>query len=114
RRAAPALTDAIAYLRTEMGCETVLIEAGPSTSSALYQTDQNVDELMLSVYREDRVPPGVQGRPFPSFSSLLSAGLREVSRRTVEEASGLWSFHRWVRSESGEIQANGETPRRSE
>ena len=101
RRAAPGLIDAIAFLRTEKGCETMLIEAGPSTSSVLYQTDDNVDELMLSVYREDRLPPGVGGRAFPSAATLVSAGLREVSSRPVQEASGLWSFHRWVQRGPG-------------
>ena len=98
RRDSPGLTDAIAFLRTEMECQTVLIEAGPSTSSVLYQSDDRVDELMLSVYREERLPPGVGGRAFPSVSTLVSAGLHEVSQRSVQEASGLWSFHRWVRS----------------
>ena len=105
RRAAPGLTDAIAFLRVEMGCHTVLVEAGPSTSSALYQTDRTVDELMLSVYREDRLPPDVGGRAFPSASTLVSAGLREASRRSVQEVSGLWSFHRWVRSRAGRPEA---------
>ena len=111
RRAAPGLIDTIAFLRTEMGCETMLIEAGPSTSSVLYQTDDNVDELMLSVCREDRLPPGVRGRAFPSAATLVSAGLHEVSSRSVQEASGLWSFHRWLRSGPGGSEVEDETPR---
>ena len=103
RRAAPGLLDTVSYLQKEEGRETVLIEAGPRTSAVLYQPGQHVDELMLSVYHEARLPAGVQGHAFLTASSPDSVGLLEISRQSVREGSGLWSFHRWARLPTGRV-----------
>ncbi len=45
----PSLRQVLRFLREERGCETVSIEAGPSTVRELYSDPLAIDELMLSV-----------------------------------------------------------------
>jgi riboflavin biosynthesis pyrimidine reductase len=96
-REAPGLLDALAYLRGVHGLATVLVEAGPSTSAALYEAPGHVDELMLSICHVAALPPGVKGEPFLDEAARGRAGLVEVARTDRDEASGRWTFTRWRR-----------------
>jgi riboflavin biosynthesis pyrimidine reductase len=95
-RDAPGLLDALSLLR-ERGLSRVLVEAGPSTSGALYETPGRVDELLLSICRAPLLPEGVRGASFPSAEALRAAGLVEVARAERTEESGPWVFTRWRR-----------------
>lgn len=96
-RGAPGLLDALSFLRDAHGLTRVLVEAGPSTSGALYDAPGRVDELLLSICRVASLPEGVRGDPFPTAEALRGAGLVEVSRVERAEASGPWTFTRWRR-----------------
>jgi riboflavin biosynthesis pyrimidine reductase len=93
-RARPGLRDAIAHLRDERGAATIVVEAGPSSASRLYAAPLAVDELMLSVFEEPRVPEGVAGGPL--FDEPLLKRLFEAASPVCEctEPSGRWSFRR--------------------
>lgn len=95
--AQPDLRDAIAYLRSEAGCRTISIEAGPSTSGQLYEPPVLVDELMLSAYLGATVPDGVVGAPFLGPERLGDLFGRRSAEHHVTEPSGEWSFSRWRR-----------------
>ena len=95
----PGPTDTLAFLRDERGLGTVVIEAGPSVSSVLYQRAGWIDELMLSRFHGASLPDGVVGAPLPTDDVLRQAGLFEVSREPLDEASGLWSCSRFLRRE---------------
>ena len=94
--AAPDIRAAIAHLRAD-GCRTILIEAGPSTASALYQPPVAVDELLLSVFHGASLPARAQARDFVSLARVraylphASAGLAE------DQASGPWRLWRFLR-----------------
>jgi len=94
-RRRPGLRDALAWLRGECAFETVLVEAGVSTATQLYDAPLAVDELLLSIYCA-APPPAVQGEPFlapdhPVRVRLSAGGGRATVR---EEASGTWRFER--------------------
>lgn len=98
RRESPGLLDALRFLQDQAGCSTILVEAGPSTSAALYDGKATPDELLLSVYHGDSLPDGVRGSLFSSWETFDSVGLVERSRCERREPSGRWSFHRLIRS----------------
>lgn len=87
-RAAPGLLDAIHHLRADRGLESVVVEAGPSTSAVLYEKPGDIDELMLSQCHAATLPDGVRGRRFPRSDTLERVNLCEQSRVTREEPSG--------------------------
>ncbi|MEM9292549.1 MAG: hypothetical protein AAGD01_12780 [Acidobacteriota bacterium] len=89
----PSLRQALDWLRSEAGAATVSVEAGPSTAAQLYTEPAAVEELMLSVYRGE-VEEDLVGPPLPSWQVLTSSLPREISRRTVAEASGHWTLLR--------------------
>jgi riboflavin biosynthesis pyrimidine reductase len=95
----PSLASLLTYLRAARGCETIVIEAGPSTTAALYVAPGQVDELMLSVCRSPWIDEAARGAPFVTRALLTSAGLALVSELSSEEESGPWSFQRYRRRE---------------
>jgi riboflavin biosynthesis pyrimidine reductase len=88
------LRTTIAWLRAERGFASLCIEAGPSTSLALYRPPLAVDELLLSVYQERSLPKAARGAAFLDRADLdrLLAQRSECAR---EEESGRWTFFRF-------------------
>lgn len=87
------LRESLAWLCDERGFTSVAIEAGPSTSRAVYDPPVAVDELLLSIYRAPELPEGVRGGELlglPALGRLFP----ERSECTREEESGMWSFLR--------------------
>lgn len=95
----PSLRSLVDYLIDDRGCETVVVETGPSTVAELYAGPARVDELMLSVCRCEAIPDDARGAPFVSRESMAEAGLVLQSELSSEEESGPWSFQRYRRSE---------------
>jgi riboflavin biosynthesis pyrimidine reductase len=95
-REAPGIRDAIALLR-ELGCRTILIEAGPTTAAALYDEPVLVDELLLSVYEAPALADALVGPAFIAAQRLEEAFARRSEPTRIEEPSGPWSFSRWLR-----------------
>ena len=95
----PDIRAAIAYLRTQLDCGTVVIEAGPSTTNSLYDDPVAVDELLLSVYRSDDLPTTVRGGLSVSPARLGEIfGRAEMERAMQPAMAGTWSFWRLVRA----------------
>lgn len=97
----PGLRSAIAFARERLGAATVSIEAGPSTSAALYEPPAvAVDELLLSVYESAELDERARGKPFldPRRIEALFERPRPFYRATA--ASGPWSFSRYLRRRS--------------
>lgn len=79
------------------GWRDVCIEAGPSTSSALYEEPALVDELVLSTFEEGALPPALDAGRFVAadrLRTLFGAAVSEVERT---EESGRWRFSRFRR-----------------
>jgi riboflavin biosynthesis pyrimidine reductase len=95
-RRAPDLRDVLALLR-ERGCETVLVEAGPTTAISLYDEPIAVDELLLSIFEGTSLPEAAIGPAFVAPTRLSAHFAPSVPPRSVDEPSGPWSFSRLVR-----------------
>ena len=89
---------AIVYLRDQLGCRTISIEAGPSTVRDLYNDPVLVDELLLSVFHGKRVPDSVRGAPFIPSETVAAMFARTAPAFSLTEPSGPWRFHRLVRT----------------
>ena len=94
-RAAPSLADTLDLLHVERGLASVCVEAGPSSTRALYQEPLEVDELLLSTCLAEDVAPELQGETFAS-PELLAQRFRTAATVILEEESGRWSFARLV------------------
>ncbi|MCG8423366.1 MAG: hypothetical protein MJE77_36160 [Proteobacteria bacterium] len=94
----PGLRSAIVYLRDQLGCRTISIEAGPSTVRDLYNDPVLVDELLLSVFHGKRVPDSVRGAPFIPSETVAAMFARTAPAFSLTEPSGPWRFHRLVRT----------------
>jgi riboflavin biosynthesis pyrimidine reductase len=81
----------------QRGARTVLIEAGPSTASALYDPPARVQHLWLSRY-EAPLDPRALGGALPVDAALF-AGLECASEHMLTEPSGPWRFQHWLRSD---------------
>lgn len=93
----PSLDIRIAVdLLLQRGAGTILIEAGPSTASALYDPPARVQHLLLSRC-EAPLDPRALGRALPA-DAVLFAGLSCVSEHALTEPSGPWRFQHWLRS----------------
>ena len=103
--AAP-LRDAIAFARSTLAARTVLVEAGPSTATLLYDPPCVVDELMLSVFEGPALAPGdcarhpIAGRPFVARDRLESVFGPIPTGVRVVEPDGPWRFRR-MRNKTG-------------
>jgi riboflavin biosynthesis pyrimidine reductase len=94
-RPRPGPRDALDHLARVRGVATLSIEAGPSTSLALYKDPFAVDELMLSIYLEPTLPAAVRGPAFLS-PARIAATLGSAPRgHASREASGRWLFRRY-------------------
>lgn len=96
-RERPGARDALDFLQRQRGCETVCVEAGPSTTRALYDEPAAVDELLLSVYEEPTLPERARGGDLFALArieALFGPPRREVVRL---EPSGRWRFLRYRR-----------------
>lgn len=83
----------------DRGFRSICIEAGPSTSRALYDDPVWVDELMLSVYLGTRLSAAVRGGEFLD-SDTLARHFSVRGESVQRERSGLWSFRRIVSTRS--------------
>ena len=95
----PTAHDAIELLRSEFGSATISVEAGPSVSRQYYEPPMVIDELLLSIYRGEPLPPGARGlrqvrpeqieysfrQPYPAFSAL------------GDDGKAPWEFRRYLR-----------------
>jgi riboflavin biosynthesis pyrimidine reductase len=93
----PSLMSLLEHARGSLGHETVLVEAGQSTTGALYESPGLVDELLLSICETDSLPASVRGAPFTTEGEIASAGLTLVGEHVSDEESGPWRFRRYVR-----------------
>ncbi|MCZ7686556.1 MAG: hypothetical protein M5U28_50530 [Sandaracinaceae bacterium] len=87
---APSARAAIAYLRSERGCRSVSVEAGPRAAGPLYDPPPVIDELMRSVY-EGPLDPRARGAFLPEPSHLVTRS------RARPDAQHPWRFERWTR-----------------
>ncbi|MCB9600266.1 MAG: dihydrofolate reductase family protein [Sandaracinus sp.] len=88
----PSAEAAIAWLRDE-GARTILIEAGPSTTKALYAADV-IDELLLSVHRGPIEDAALGETLFANEAELwqrLGTGTAPV---VIDEARATWALQR--------------------
>lgn len=97
--ALPALSvrTAVAWLRDTRRARCVSIEAGPSTSRALYDEPSLVDELLLSLYLGEAPPPHVIGEPLLPIARVRTLLPRSSAGSDVQEPSGPWRFQRFWR-----------------
>ena len=95
---APTLLGLIDFLRSQRRARSISLEAGPSSVLPLYaQRPGVIDELMLSTYHGE-VPETLRGAPFLSLRELEAVFAAHSQERSLEEASGRWSFRRYVRA----------------
>lgn len=93
----PDIRAAIAHLRIACGCRTILIEAGPSTTAALYQPPVAVDELLLSVFQGADLSAPARAPEFVSLARVRACLPRVSPGYAAVEASGPWQFWRFTR-----------------
>ncbi len=91
----PSIRNVIDFLLTDCGVATVSVEAGPSTTPALYERPVKVDELLLSTFRGAIAPALLAG----SFvgNDVLHRLFSRTSSYQVCHQSRDWSFQRFVR-----------------
>ena len=88
---APSARLALSFLRSERGCRSVSVEAGPTTAVPLYDEPCAIDELALSVYGGPLDPRARGGR------FLDERALERRFERVSEASGGEWRFERWLR-----------------
>ncbi len=91
---APTLQWTIEDLRRR-GASTVSLEAGPSTTSALYETTIGVDELMLSRFERAQIPDDIVGGTLTNQQVLDDKMVPLGPSVAREEPSGPWRFGRY-------------------
>jgi len=79
-------------LRARPEIRTVSIEAGPSTTRALYRDPCAIDALVLSRFEGPSLPAEVVGGELVTTTSLESLLPVSGGRHAVTEPSGPWSF----------------------
>ncbi|MEM1245705.1 MAG: hypothetical protein AAGK22_05010 [Acidobacteriota bacterium] len=91
---ASGVLGALAWLAGQ-GTRRVTVEAGPSTSSALYGDSTHVAALSLSTLQQADLPESLQGGAFLTGAELHERmqPVREAS--TVDEQESRWSFQLW-------------------
>ncbi len=92
----PSPRTAISCLRTAEGARTVLVEAGPSASRDLYRPPLGVDELVLSMWEGENLQRCLGGGELPSLDRLEMLFARSSVPVSVDEASGRWTFRRFM------------------
>ena len=92
---APEVRLALAHLR-RLGARRITLEAGPSTTRALYDEPVGVDELWLATYEGERPDHEVIGEPFIDEARLAAALPAASQPMARDEPSGRWRFlRRW-------------------
>ncbi|MCB9722533.1 MAG: dihydrofolate reductase family protein [Spirochaetaceae bacterium] len=93
-----SLARLLRWLFAEAGAETVLLEAGATTTSALYSRAgaPEVDELLLSGF-EGPLRSEAEGPPFASAAAVERVLGAPRSEAHVDEPSGPWRFQRYRR-----------------
>jgi riboflavin biosynthesis pyrimidine reductase len=86
----PSPRAALAYLREELGCRSVSVEAGPSVATGLYEAPCAIDELLLSVY-DGPLEEAARGGRFLDEDALAASHERVADTRV-----GAWRFTRWL------------------
>ncbi|WP_428266843.1 hypothetical protein [Haliangium sp.] len=99
---APDIGHAIDHLRRVEGHRTIVIEAGPTTTAPLYEPRTRpvpvIDELLLSVFRNETMPVGARSRPFPGPADIDACLPLSSPGFEVVEPSGRWRFTRHTRA----------------
>lgn len=94
-RPEPGPRDVLAWCAEEK-FQTVLVEFGPTSARALYESPVLIDELLLSVYEEELAPELV-GPAFGTARSLeQTLGVPGPVSERIED-SGRWTFRRYRR-----------------
>jgi len=93
----PSARIALDHLR-RLGAKRVTLEAGPSTTRALYDEPVRVDELWLATYAGEPPDHDVIGEPFVDDARLAAALPAASAPVTRDEPSGSWTFSRRWRS----------------
>ncbi len=93
---APDIRRAIRHLQVSRECQSVSIEAGPSTAVTLYDPPVLVNELLLSVYLGKSLDEEAAGRPLIELPQLRGRFRSETSA-THRSGGEPWSFHRFKR-----------------
>lgn len=91
----PGPHSAIAFLLGRGG-RVVSVEAGATTTRALYKPPIAVEEILLSTFRGECVAASVLGPAFPA-TSLLGTAFERIAVADIEEPSGPWRFARYRR-----------------
>ncbi len=74
--------------------KSVCVEAGASSSAALYDAPPRVGELMLSTFLGEALPGALRGPRF-EMDRVAAIGMQRVGSGEVREASGPWRFERY-------------------
>ena len=80
------------------GLESICIEAGPSTTEALYQAPPLIDELMLSIFEQRVLPDDQTAGALPSPNFLRTHFGLQVAEYSQMQGEGLWRFRRYRRA----------------
>lgn len=93
----PALSPSAALAWLKQRHAHISLEAGPRTTSALYEQDASaIDELLLSLFEGPLETQDSVGNALPEDAVLF--GEKSLKHRSVrEEPSGRWVFERWAR-----------------
>jgi hypothetical protein len=91
--ASPSIRLALDHLRG-VGANRITIEAGPTSTRALYDPPAAVDELWRATYLGRRPDPAVIGEPFAEDERCEAALPHGSEPARCEEPSGAWSFER--------------------
>jgi riboflavin biosynthesis pyrimidine reductase len=89
----PDVRLALDHLR-RLGARRVTLEAGPTTTRALYDEPVRVDELWLATYQGERPDDEVIGDAFVDGARLAAALPAASEPVTRDEPSGRWCFSR--------------------
>lgn len=88
--------EGVDFLRSR-GARMIMIEAGPSTASKLYEFPGGVvQHLLLSICEAEPIPPAAIGGALPENAELF-ASMGQLSETVFQEQSGPWRFTRWRR-----------------
>jgi hypothetical protein len=90
---APDIRRAIQHLQLARGCESISIEAGPSSARVLYERPMLVKELLLSVYLGPSLDERARGEPLVTLAEVRRIFRTETST-THKDNGQHWSFYR--------------------
>jgi len=96
-RPRPSIRDTLSLLEGQ-GCQTILVEAGPTTATPLYDEPVRVDELLLSVHDAETLDDVWTGPQFVGLRQLEAIFERRSVPASRRELGGQWTFHRLTRN----------------